>query len=416
MKKLLVSSVLASLTSVAMANLDVHGPKGFTYLDGRLTLRPYVSFGYTFDSNVDSGRHSSNSSSWSVNPGINFSYKTENLKIDGAVFYAYHAYSSGASKQLNNSSYGERLGVSYSNAESGWSFSLKEQFQKLSQDDDMANDNGKGYGRDRSQVNLDGVLNKRFGESFHAGVSGGYYWLDYDNNVDHYAPLYGWSRWSVGAEIGYTLSQWTDWFVTGSYQGYRQDNCNELGSTSTSLYGNNVGRTSRGWTIHTGLQSYLTERIKYRVSGGWTVFEYGNDVRRSNGFTYTGSLNWKIGETWNMMALASAYYHPSETSYGASMRTDSVSWGITKSLVENRLRANFDLAYRHESHPHTEYSNDNYSSDILTARFGLNYTFNRWFSIYGNLEYQTSMNNGDNLDSRYDYDRWRGTVGFSFSY
>lgn len=410
--------MVAAMSMVALASADEMDGPGGIHIGDRLTLRPYVSISYTFDSNVDSGRHASNSSSWSVNPGMNISYKGGNWSISGQVYYRYHAYSSGYSSQLNNSSYGESLNISYNGVDDGrgWSLTISENYAKTCQDDSLLEENGRGLGRDRSHLNLSGALSYRFNERFHANVHGALYWLDYDNDVDSYAPLYGWSQWSAGGQLGYTLSQWTDLFVSGTYHGYTQDNDTYLGGEFGPSHGGNYSGRSSGSTVHIGIRSYMTERITYSVSGGWSRFDYADGRNVTDGFTYQANLQWSFAERWRMMLMARSYFHPSEREYGSSTRSDYVSWGINHSMIEGKFNATFDVAYRHEKHEYVDHDVSDYNLDILTFRLGLNYTFNRYLGAFAHVEYQTEFNDGTATSSWYDYDRWRLSVGLRFAY
>ena len=70
------TAVAVSAMAVTAAADVVDRPVGFK-IGERMTLRPYVSLSYTYDSNVDSTRHSKAGSSWVVNPGIGAEYKGE---------------------------------------------------------------------------------------------------------------------------------------------------------------------------------------------------------------------------------------------------------------------------------------------------------------------------------------------------
>ena len=93
----------------------------------------------------------------------------------------------------------------------------------------------------------------------------------------------------------------------------------------------------------------------------------------------------------------------------------SLSW-LTIVQVQSTNRE----SYRREAIEYAGYSEDSsvdYRLDILTGRLGLDYTLNRFLSIFVNGEYQWSFN--DEADARYnayDYDRWRVTAGFRLSY
>lgn len=410
MKNLLfASAVIASCSVFADADLLNRTP-GIT-IGERLTLRPYVCLSYTFDSNPDSMRDGDdNASYWSVNPGFDFDYNGGNWKVTGLAYYQYHAFSSGRETSLNNSSYGEQLGFYWSNIENGgagWAMEISERFQVVNQNDDFSNSDGKGLWRDRQQFDMTAVLQRRFNERWHAAVSGSYYWLDYANDSTQYAHLYGWDRWTTGLQFGYTASKWTDFFVAGGYQGYTQD-------TTGGNIGEVVSRESSGWTVHAGVGSYLTDRISYRVSAGWSNFEYG-DSSSANGFTYQGNLNWKFGETWSTSLLASSYYQPSEREYGSAVRCDSVSWGLAKSLVKGKLNATLDAAYRRDTHVYTASTGD-WDLNLLTARLAFNYRINRLFTMFARGEFQSELNGGGDVSRHYDYERWRVTVGVKLTY
>ena len=161
----------------------------------------------------------------------------------------------------------------------------------------------------------------------------------------------------------------------------------------------------------------MTDRISYRLLAGWSQFEYAGGESKANGFVYTISANWKIGETWNTMLLGSSYYQPSERQYASQTRVDAVSWGIAKVMVRGKLRATFDIRYRHESHESITDSNWDYNLDVWTGRLGLDYTICRFLSVFANVEYQKSMNDeAEKHNGAYDYDRLRATIGLKLQY
>lgn len=412
MKKLLIVLALAGVMAAHAEELD--RPGGIRF-GTRMTLMPYVSFSFTHDSNVDASKHSKAGQSWNINPGATFNYKAENWNLSGALYYQYHAYSSGYSKSLNNSSFGESLSYTWSNSSHGgrgWALMISESYSMISQDDDAMNDGGRGIGRDRQQATIAGTLERRFTDRFHGNVNASYYYLHYDNKVGSYAPLYGWQRWTVGAEMGYVVSRWTDFLFSGSYHGYTQEN-----DSSKYFLGPQpkVSDSSRGWSLMGGIGTHATERISYRIMAGYHEYKYNG--HSDGGPTYSISGLWKMSDTWNMMAMAARYYSPSETARGSSMITDSVSWGLGHTMLRGKLSSTFDLAYRHQEHPYNTYAINDYRQDVGTARFGLNYTINRYLSLFGSIEYQKNWYNGAAaFKSRYDYDRWRGTVGFRLTY
>ena len=395
--------------SVLTASADVvDRPSGFK-IGERMTLRPYVSLSYTYDSNVDSTKHAKDGSTWVVNPGLGAEYKGDNWELAGRAWYRYH---NRYSHQLNESSFGENLTFKWADSlpnEKGWSVVLSEAFTQIAQDDDMSDHGGKGLGRDRKTFQAAGVIERRINEHLHAAVNASYYMLDYDNDVKSYAPLYGWKRILAGGEIGYAASKWTDFILAANYGWYKQDNI-----PSNIRYSDE----SRGWTVMAGFGTRATEKIEYRILTGWSRFEYAEgDADDIDGWTYQVSGKWKITDTWNMMLLAASYYQPSEREMCSAIRVDSISWGVAHSMIRGKLNATFDLNYRRETHEYSYTRGYDYDDDIITARLGLNYTLNRFLQIYGRLEYQTDMCDGGNVRGHnYDYDRFRGTVGMRLTY
>ena len=406
-----IATTMVVSASVLTASADVvDRPTGFK-IGERMTLRPYVSLSYTYDSNVDSAKHAKDGSTWVVNPGLGAEYKGDNWELAGRAWYMYHAYNR-YSRQLNESSFGENLSFKWADSlpnEKGWSVLLSESFTQIAQDDDMSNYSGRGIGRDRKTFQAAAVIERRINEHLHAAFDSSYYLLDYENNLKKYGDLYGWKRLLVGGEIGYAASKWTDIILAANYGWYWQDN-----APSNTRYSDE----SRGWTVMAGLGTRATERIEYRILTGWSRFEYAEgDADDIDGWTYQLSAKWKISDTWNTMLLAASYYQPSEREICSAIRVDSISWGLAHSMVRGKLNATLDLNYRHETHEYSYTRGYDYDDDIITARIGLNYTLNRFLQIYGRLEYQTDMcDGGDVRGHNYDYDRFRGTVGMRLTY
>lgn len=418
MKKLIVFAALVSAIAAQAEVMD--RPTGLK-IGQRMTVRPYVSLSYTYDSNVNSREHAKSGSSWVISPGFTADYKAENWNLEGGAFYQHHAYAKNSSN-LNQDSYGQNLAYNWANSkagERGWSLTVRESFQKISQDDDMSNHGGQGMGRDRTQFQFATALQRRITERWHADVEGTYYYLDYDNRSGKYAPMYGWRRWTAGGQMGYAASKWTDFLIAANYQGYKQDNDADRGweSMSGGRRWGNYSSSSKGYTVQTGVGTHATERISYRLTGGWSRFEYAGGAKTLNGFTYQGASSWQMTDRWTMMLLASSYYQPSEQEYGSAVRVDSFGWGLGHAMVRGKLNATFDLNYRHEKREYSEYRASEYDQDIFTGRIGLNYTINRFVSAFTSLEYQIDWVGGNSYGkSSYDYDRWRFTVGMRLTY
>lgn len=406
--------VLSAMAATAVASAEVMDRPSGIKIGERMTLRPYVSLSYTYDSNVDSTKHAKAGNQWVVNPSAELEYRGDNWGVDGTIYYQYHAYQH-YTRQLNESGYGERLRFNWTDSkpdEKGWQVMFSEQFRQIAQDDDMSNSGGRGIGRDRKEFTGEGVIERRLNAYWHAAAIGNYYLLDYDNNVNKYAPLYGWKRAVAGAEIGFAPSKWTDILLHANYQWYWQDN----DSVDPAVSSRSLRSDSKGWSLMAGLGSHATERITYRALGGWSCFEYAG-ASRNNGFTYQLSGKWNIDDTLNLMALGSSYYQPSEYQIGSAIKVNTFSVGLGKSLVRGKLNTTVDFAYRNESHTYSLSSSDEVNQDIWTARLGANYRLNRFFSVFGSMEYQTSDSNGSQSRAhRYDYDRFRGTVGVRLSY
>ena len=418
--KFFILSFTAAAATLASAGVssEMDGPSGIQ-IGPRLTLKPYVSLSYTYDSNVDSMKHSKAGSQWIVNPGMTARYLGGNWDIQGAAWYQYHAYNR-YTTQLNQSSFGENLKLNWMNSapnEKGWRLQLSEQFQQIAQDDDMSNHNGRGIGRDRKEFKADAILERRINETMHAALLGNYYLLDYDNNVDKYAWLYGWKRAVAGGEIGWAPSKWTDFILHANYQWYTQDNDYDHGLRQTDTRGKSIRSDSKGYSVMAGLATRATERITYRVLGGWSRFEYGEGVKDCNGFTYQASAKWAVDDTLHLMLLAASYYQPSEREYGNCLKVNTISLGVGKTFIPGKLSATADLSFRNESHEYSEYEEDDYDETIWTTRVGINYTLNRYAQLFGSVEYQTEETSGGGARGHeYDYDRFRGTVGVRLTY
>lgn len=380
-----------------------------------MTLRPYVSLSYTYDSNPDSSKHSRSATPWVVNPGMSLEYLNENWQVSGNVWYRYHAYNH-YQDQLNESSYGERLALNWANSlpnERGWKLMISENYSQISQDDDMGDHNGRGLWRDRKEAQCAGVLERRLNEYWHLAADANYYWMEYENGVKQYAPLYGWTRWAAGGEFGFAPSKWTDFILSGNYQWYKADNHQDVFNQQQRL-----ANESRGFSVMGGIATRATEKISYRFLTGWSRFEYADGLSTSDGWTYQAAVNWEMSETWRTVLLAASYFQPSERDYGSAIRVDSVSWGLAHSMIKNKLNATADIAYRREDHVYTAIGRaGDYTDDVLSGRFGLTYTLNRYLQVYGSIEYQMNMCNGGAVrGNHYDYDRYRANLGLRLTY
>ena len=413
MKKITLASVLLATAFVASGEV-MDRPQGIR-IGQRLVLKPYVAISSTYDSNVANYKDAAEDVLWTVSPNLGVDYRAENWILLFNCYYNYRGYSKGShANEYSQHSYGESLRWNWSNskgAERGWALMLSESYQRINMIDDMDIGEGQSVCGDRDQFTLQVAAQRRFNEHWHGDVHAGYNYINYENDNYSRGSQYGYQRWTAGVEAGFAPSRWTDFLLALGYQGYKQDN--------TSTVYQNYNDQSQGFTAQVGIGSYMTERISYRALAGWSRFNYGGDGSGTDGFVYTLSGNWKIGETWNTMLMATSYYQPSERQQTTQQRTDAFSWGLTKSLVRNKMLAKFDLVYRHEAHEHMAASGNDYDLDIVTGRLGLDYILNRYLTLFVAGEYQRSFNSQDeriNTSGYYDYQRWRGTVGLRFTY
>jgi hypothetical protein len=411
-KKLSVFVLAASsaMTFAFAGDSVADKPTGFRFFNNHLTVKPYVSLSYTYDSNADTARHSDGYSIFMVSPAADFEWKGERWSLVGSLFYSYSAYS-GDSDQLNNSTYGESLKYNWTTSkpgEKGWSLALSERYAYIAQNDALNSGDGRGIWRDRQRFDASGVIERRFTERWHADLSGQYDWLDYKNDTGKYAPLYGWQEFSAGLEAGFAASKWTDLLVAGGYSGYRQ----KSGSGGYRNYSNE----SQVWTVMGGFGTHATEKIQYRLLAGASWLEYGGHSGADSGWTYQLSANWRVTRQVQLSLLGSSYYQPSERTCGSAIKVYSISAGASYLTLGDKLNLRGDIAFRREDNVYSDKylgAGNDYDEDILSVRLGATYTINRWVSVFANISWEEEW-----CDSHkdYDYDRYRGTVGLRFHY
>jgi len=416
--KLLGMVAIAAAASVGFAQeaesagngTAANKPLGFRFLNNRLTIKPYVSLSYTYDSNIDTTRHSSDDSIFCVQPGADFTWRGDRWELGGTLWYRYNAYCD-YSDELGENSFGESLNYKWTNVSEegrGWNLILTERYQYISQNDSLNSGGGRGLWRDREHADVSGILERRFNDRWHADAMGQYNWIDYKNDTGKYAPLYGWSQYAAGLEAGYVASKWTDLLISGGYSHYLQKKGQGY---------DNYSNESQSWTVQAGLGSHATEKITYRALAGVSQFEYGGHGGETDtGWTYQLSSNWRITRQLQASLLGSSYYQPSERSLGQAMKVYSLSSGLSYLTLGDKMTLTGNIAWRYEQSVIADRylaAGNDFDETILSARLGANYTFNRWVSIYADLTWEESWCDGH---SGYDYDRWRGTVGVRFHY
>ena len=383
-------------------------PQGFRFFNQHLTIKPYVSLSYTYDSNVDTSRHAEGDSIFCIQPGADFEWKGERWALVGSLWYRRNAYCEYAN-EMGENSWGESLAYKWTTSkqdERGWSLVLAEKYRYTDQSDALGSGDGRGVWRDREALDVSGVIQRRFTERLHAEVMAQYNWLDYKNDTGKYAPLYGWSEWSVGAQAGYAASKWTDFLVAGGYSHYTQKKGRGY---------RNYSNDSQVWTIQAGLGTHATEKITYRALMGVSWLEYGGHANADCGWTYSLDANWRITRQLQASALGKSYYQPSERTVGQAVKVYSLSGGLSYLTLGDKMTLSANVAWRYEDTCYNDrylgYGN-NFDETILSFRFGADYVINRWMSVFASFTWEEEW-----CDVKtYGYDRFRGTIGMRFHY
>jgi len=410
-KKILTfAAFVSSMASVVLAGESIADkPTGFRFFNNHLTIKPYVSLSYTYDSNIDTAKHANDDSIFMVSPGVDFEWRGDRWSLVGSLWYRYNAYCD-YSDEMGENSYGESLKYNWTNSkqgEKGWSLVLAERYAYISQNDSLNSGDGRGIWRDRERFDASAAIERRFTERWHADLMGQYNWIDYKNDTGKYAPLYGWQQFSAGLEAGFAASKWTDLLVAGGYSGYRQK-----GGHGYRNYSNE----SQVWTVMGGIGTHATEKIQYRLLAGASWLEYGGHSGADSGWTYQLSGNWRITRQVQVSLLGSSYYQPSERSIGQAVKVYSLSAGVSYLTLGDKLNLSANIAFRHEENAYADRylaAGNDYDEDIISARLGATYTINRWMSIFATISWEEEW--CDKHDD-YDYDRFRGTVGVRFHY
>jgi len=383
-------------------------PQGFRFFNQHLTIKPYVSLSYTFDSNVDTTHKAESDSIFCVQPGADFEWKGDTWALVGSIWYRRNAYCEYAN-EMGENSFGESLAYKWTTSkqnERGWSLVLAEKYRYTDQSDSLSSGDGRGIWRDREAFDASGVIQRRFTERLHAEILAQYNWLDYKNDTGKYAPLYGWSEYAVGAQAGYAASPWTDLLVAGGYSHYTQKKGRGY---------HNYSNDSQVWTIQAGLGTHATERITYHALMGVSWLEYGGHSNADCGWTYQLDANWRITRQLQLSVLGKSYYQPSERTVGQAIKVYSLSGGLSYLTLGDKLTLTANVAWRYEDTCYNDrylaYGND-FDEDILSIRLGADYVINRWMSVFAALTWEEEW-----CDRRsYDYDRFRGTIGMRFHY
>ena len=128
------------------------------------------------------------------------------------------------------------------------------------------------------------------------------------------------------------------------------------------------------------------------------------------------SANWRITRQWQVSALGSSYYQPSERTLGTAVKVSALSAGVSYLTLGDKLTLTANVAFRYEENVYSDRylgSTADYDTRFFCARLGANYTLNRWMSFYGSVSWEEEWNSEHDI---YDYDRFRGTLGVRFHY
>ena len=110
MKKNIIGfgATVACLATSVFAAGEVDKPQGFRFFNQHLTVKPYVSVSYTYDSNFDTMHKAEGDSIFCLNPGLDFIWLSERWSLAGTVWYRWNsdAHNNG---NMGENSYGEAL-------------------------------------------------------------------------------------------------------------------------------------------------------------------------------------------------------------------------------------------------------------------------------------------------------------------
>ena len=409
-----ISGFCATVACLAMSAFAAGGseadkPQGFRFFNQHLTIKPYVAVSYTYDSNFDTTHKAEGDSIFCLNPGADFVWLAERWSLAGNVWYRWNSYAHN-NGNMGENSYGEALSYKWATSKSnekGWSLLLGERYSYISQSDSLNSSTGRGIWRDRQALDINGVLERRFTERWHADLMGQYNWLDYKNDTGKYAPLYGWSQWAIGAEAGYAASPWTDLLIAGGYSDYTQH-----GGHGYRNYSND----SHVWSVQGGVATRATEKISYRLLMGASWLDYGGHDNADVGWTYSLSANWRITRQLQWSALGNSFYQPSERTRGQAIKVYALSTGLSYLTLGDKVTLSGNIAWRHEQNVYNDRyiaAGNDFDEDILSVRLGADYTMNRWMSLFAHFTWEEEWAEDH---SYYDYHRFRGTIGVRFHY
>lgn len=362
---------------------------------GNFKLSPYISIDASYDSNIRLQPNAQADIIYRVNPGLDAEYNGTDWGVVGNAWYAYDLYQK--YDILNASRYGEDLEI-YVESLKGWKFRMGERYSYSSQNDSMLG-GGSGVWRNRHELDVDAVLAYEINERWSVGLNGMYTDNWFDRTEQKWQPLYGWSSIQVGAESDYAITKKTGFLLNASYQRYMPD---------AELQG--VNNESDGFTVMAGLGSRLTERLKYRIMLGGTMFSYAGDTTFSP--KVDANIHWLMTQRWALTVAAGTYYQPSETAPSQAKNIWTASAGVSYKPTE-RIDMTLDIVYRRENNEtmYAQSAAKDYVTDQYAARYRVSYWFIKYASVYAAAEYTLQTD-----DIIADWERYRLSIGCLFRY
>ncbi len=399
-KKLLGFAAGCLAVSLLVQSSFAEEPHGFRY--NNLSVSPYVNLEYTYDSNVNySQAKETDDHIFSINPGVDLNYKGNDWGLNGNLWYRREFYHD--NDRLDKDSFGQSLDF-YWESPSGWSFLLGQQWVLSDQSDSLTSDSGgQGLWRGRNQFDITAAVSYEFSEKTRATVSGMYSDLWYDNDGDEYGALYGWEEYSVGLQLARQLTAKSDLILSGSYQEYKSDGAQ-----------GGVSSDSTGYTLMGGFGSRATERIKYNLLAGMSMFDYA-EGDQLYGFVYNANVSWVISRKLTASFAGSSQFQPSEREANQATQNYTVSAGLSHKTTR-RLTTSLDLAFRREDNEYKYDYGDGTSSsdhdDRYSMRLLARYSLRKYVNLYAGVEYEDQRSD----EKVNEFDRYRGTLGVNLRY
>jgi len=373
--------------------------QGFRY--GNLSLSPYVSLEYLYDSNIIYDHNKYGDSVFRVSPGLDLKYQGMDWGVLANAWYSHSWYHKYDVKDYDR--WGERLSL-YREA-TKWKLVVTQGYTESDQNDSLQLDGGDGVWRNRSQFDVNAVFSYDINERLSASVNALFTDMWYGNSTGQYRDLYGYMHWGFGLEIAHRLTERSSLVLSGSYQEYYSGESllnSDVKNRERNMPFSNV---SHGYSLMGGVASRLTEKLRYRALVGATLYDYADDQSISP--SYSLDATWVINRKWAATLAGAGYYQPSERSYYQRKTVYTLSAGITHQPIK-RLLLTLDGVYRGEDNETVDgYSGyiSNYMRQQYTARLRASYQLQKYVSVFASGEY-TIQDINRSVVANYPKDSW----------